>query len=54
MKRLKPTHVHLHLVDVIPPEELEGVTTVEIADRVHTMMQESLGEEYRLQEAENT
>ena len=54
MKRLKPTHVHLHLVDVIPPEDLEGVTTVEIADRVHTMMQESLGEEYRLLEAENT
>ena len=50
MKRLKPTHVHLHLVDVIPAEELVGVTTVEIADRVHAMMQESLGEEYRLEE----
>ena len=49
MKRLKPTHVHLHLVDVIPPEELTGKSTVEISDRVHTMMQESLGEEYRLE-----
>ena len=52
LKRLKPTHVQLHLVDVIPAEELAGRTTVEIADRVHAMMLESLGEEYRLEEAE--
>ena len=51
MKRLKPTHVKLHLVDVIPPEELVGKTTVEVADRVHSMMLESLGEEYRLDDA---
>ena len=48
MKRLKTTPVHLHLVDVIPAEDLVGKSTVEIADRVHGMMQESLGEEYRL------
>lgn len=54
LKRLKPTYVKLHLVDVIPAEELEGKTTVEIADRVHGMMLESLGGEYRLDEAENT
>lgn len=52
MKRLKPTHVTLELVDVIPAEALAGKTTVEVADRVHAMMQESLGEDYRL-EAEN-
>ena len=52
LKRLKPTYVQLHLVDVIPAEELVGRTTVEIADRVHAMMLESLGEEYRLEEAE--
>ena len=52
MKRLKPTHVQLHLVDVIPAEELVGKTTVEVAEQVHAMMQESLGEEYRL-EADN-
>ena len=52
MKRLKPTYVKLHLVDVIPAEELVGRTTVEVAEQVHAMMQESLGEEYRL-EAEN-
>ena len=50
LKRLKPTHVQLHLVDVIPAEELAGRTTVEIADQVHAMMLESLGEEYRLDE----
>jgi len=50
LKRLKPTHVRLHLVDVIPAEELKGKTTVEIADRVHAMMLSDLGEEYRIEE----
>ena len=49
LKRLKPTHVRLHLVDVIPPEQLKGKTTVEIADRVHEMMLADLGVEYRLE-----
>lgn len=43
--RLKPTHVQLHLVGVIPPEELKGVTAVEISDRVHAMMAADLGPE---------
>ena len=50
LKRLKPTHVRLHLVDVIPTEDLKGKTTVEIADRVHAMMLSDLGEEYRISE----
>ena len=50
IKALKPTHVQLHLLDVIPAEELKGKTTVEIADRVHAMMLADLGEEYRLSE----
>ena len=41
--RLKKTHVDLHLVDVIPAEELKGKTTVEISDRVYQMMAEDLG-----------
>ncbi len=41
--KLKPTDVYLHLVDVIPAEELAGVTTVEIGRRVYTMMAEDLG-----------
>lgn len=41
--KLKPTDVYLHLVDVIPAQELEGVTTVEIGKRVYAMMAEDLG-----------
>ncbi len=47
--RLKPTDVELHLLAVIPPEELKGVTAVEIGERVHRMMAEDLGPENVLQ-----
>ena len=50
--KLKPTHVHLHLLDVIPAEELKGVPTVEIANRVHAMMAEDLGPDLVLPEAQ--
>jgi len=46
LKKLKPTDIELHLLTVIPPEELEGVTTVDIANRIHAMMAEDLGPEY--------
>lgn len=42
----KSTDVELHLLEVIPTEELQGKTTVEIADRIHAMMAEDLGEAY--------
>lgn len=42
--RLKPTDISLHLVDVIPPEELKGRTAVEIGDRVHKLMAQDLEE----------
>ena len=45
VKRLRRTHIRLHLVDVIPAEELKGVTTVDIAHRVHALMAQSLGPE---------
>ena len=48
MKRLKRTHVRLHLVDVIPAEALQGRTTVDISEQVHRMMLDDLGEDYRL------
>lgn len=41
--RLKPTDVQLHLVGVIPAEELKGHTAVEIGERVHEMMLADLG-----------
>lgn len=48
--KLKGTDVELHLVDVIPAEELKGRTAVDIAGQVYDMMLSDLGEEYRYQE----
>lgn len=45
--RLKHTDVSLHLVDVIQPEEFEGLKTTEISDRVWEMMRADLSEEYQ-------
>ena len=47
--RLKKTDVDLHLVEVIPAEELKGQTTQQIADRVYNIMLADLGEEFRAQ-----
>ena len=47
LKRLKGTDVTLHLVDVIPADELKGIHTTDIADRVYEMMVTDLGEEFR-------
>lgn len=41
--RLKPTDVYLHLVGVIPAEELNGVTATHIGDRAYEMMAQDLG-----------
>ena len=43
MPKLRPTEVHLHLVGVLEPEAVAGMTTVDIANRVHAMMAEDLG-----------
>lgn len=45
--KCKPTEVVLHLVDVIPAENLKGRSTVEIADQVYEMMIRDLGEEFQ-------
>jgi len=50
LAKLKRTDVELHLVDVIPAEELKGKTTAEISDRVYEMMISDLGEEFRYTE----
>lgn len=54
--RLKSVTVDVHLVDVIPAEELQGVNTVQIAERVYEMMARDLGPENVLtpEEEENT
>ena len=50
--RFKPSYVQLHLLDVIPAEALQGKTTVEIAEHIHAMMAEDLGDDYRPAETE--
>ncbi len=47
LAKLKKTDVHVHLVEVIPPEEIKGLSTVEIANRVYDVMIADLGEEFR-------
>ena len=47
LKKLKRTDVHLHLVEVIPAEELKGKSTAEIGSRVYETMIGDLGEEWR-------
>ena len=42
---LKPTHVHLHLLKVIQPEEYAGKTAVELGTYVHELMAQDLGPE---------
>ncbi len=39
----KPSRVEMHVLEVIPPEEIKGVTTVDIADRCYQLMAEDLG-----------
>lgn len=43
--RLKPTDVHLHLVDVVQPETYAGMTTVELGNYIYEMMAQDLGPE---------
>lgn len=50
-RKLKPTDVELHLVGVIPPEDLKGRTTVDIGHQVYEMMLSDLGEDFRYEEA---
>ena len=47
LAKLKRTDVELHLVDVIPPERYQDMTTVEISDMVYDMMLNDLGEKFR-------
>jgi len=52
---LKPSYPELHIVGMIPAEELKGRTAVDVARQVHTMMAEDLGPERVLPpEEENT
>ena len=43
IKRFRGTKTELHVLEVIPAAELKGVSTVEIARRVHKLMADDLG-----------
>lgn len=43
MKHLRRSDVQMNLLEVIPAEELQGVTTVDIAKRVHGIMAADMG-----------
>ena len=48
LKKLKKTDVQLHLVEVIPPEEFKGFSTVELSEKIYACMIADLGEEFRV------
>ncbi len=50
LRRLRHTDVELHLLDVIPAQELKGQTTAQIGSRVYEMMLADLGEQWRPEE----
>ena len=41
--KLKPSRVEMNVLAVIPPEEIKGITTVDIADRCYKLMAADLG-----------
>ena len=44
--KLRSPQIQIHLVGVIQPEEFQGLTAVELGNRVHAMMEEDLGPAY--------
>lgn len=54
IKRLRPTDIKLHLLGVIPAEELKGVTAIDVSNRAYRMMAEDLGPALVKQNPETT
>lgn len=52
--KLKPTDIEMHLVAVVRPEEWAGQTTVELSDRIHSLMARDLGADNVAQDEERT
>lgn len=48
--KLRGSQVHFHVLGVIKAEEYEGITSVELSNRVHDMMAKDLGPDLVLQE----
>ena len=47
LRKLKSTPIPMHLVDVLYPEDYQGMTTAEISDKVYETMISDLGEHWR-------
>ena len=54
LAKLRRTDVEFHLVDVIQPQDYQGLTTVELGNRIYEMMIGDLGEEFRQTDGEHT
>lgn len=54
IKHFKKIRCRLHLVGILPEWEHREMTTVQISEKVYSMMLEDLGEEYRLEAAQTT
>ena len=50
LAHFRHTDVELHLVEVIPPEAYQGMTTVELGNLVYEKMIADLGERFRYTE----
>ena len=48
--KLKPTDVQLHLLKVLYPQDVQGMTAMEIGNFVHKMMEDDLGDDLVLKE----
>ena len=48
LAKLKKTDIPLHLLEVIPPEEIKGLSTMELSDRIYECMIADLGEDFRI------
>lgn len=46
----KPSKVQLHLLTVVPADYVKSKTTVELAEEIHDIMAQDLGEDYRPEE----
>ncbi len=50
LKKLKPSCVDMHLVEVIPADQVCVANTVDLAEQVYDLMIADMGEEYRCDE----
>lgn len=53
IKRLKPTDIYVHILDVITPEQQQGRTAVDLSEQIYQMMLSDLGPDYAPLEANN-